>query len=108
MHYDDLIAVLGEMPERDLIEVVNRALSRRSAEVARPEFEEAKLLLAEAYRGSKEAEWELLILSSPVEPGAHCTDGIGPTQEGSCCGLTLAAYAKNIVCPVCGKTANAT
>lgn len=108
MQYDELIAALSSMPERDLIEVVNCALSRRSAEVARPEFEEAKLLLAEAYRCSKEGEWDLLILSSPVEPGAHCTDGIGPTQEGSCCGFTLAAYAKNIVCPVCGNTTSAT
>lgn len=108
MHYDELIAALSEMPERELIEVVNRALSLRAAEVARPEFEETKLLLAEAYRGRTETEWELLILSSPAEPGAHCTDGIGPTQEGGCCGFTLAAYAKNIVCPVCGKTANAT
>lgn len=112
LQHGKLIAALAEMPERELVEVVNHALSRRSAEVAAPEFEEARLLLAEAHRGrngdGQSSQWELLVLASPMEPGAHNTEGAGPTQEGSCCGVTLAAYAKSVICPLCGNPADAT
>lgn len=108
----DLIAALIAMPERELVEVINHALQNRVAEVVDPEFEEARLLLAEAYRcrpaPGAEASWDLLILAAPMSPGSFVTDGHGPTQEGTCCGVSLAAYAKSIVCPLCGKAAFAT
>ena len=109
MNHVELIAALVEIPERELVEVLNRVFSVRKLEVADHELEEARLLVAEAHRFREEgASWELLLLSRPVEPGEYCTEGSGPTQEASCCGFTLAAYAKNIVCPICGNPVDAT
>lgn len=108
----ELVDALIALPERELVEVVALALEAREAEVARPEWQAAKLVLAEAHRfneasGSPSA-WELLVLARPQRPGEFVEDGGGPSQEGSCCGVTLASYAKRIVCPLCGMPASAT
>jgi hypothetical protein len=112
MSHQKLVAALLDLPEHELIEVVGKALSERKAEVGRPEWEEAKLFLAQAHRFNEPpgapSRWEVLALARPLEPGDLIADGIGPTQEGSCCGFTLAAYAKRIFCPLCGETVNAT
>ena len=100
------------LPQRELVEVVASALEAREAEVARPKWQAARLVLAEAHRFNEDSgsppPWELLVLARPHRPGEFAEDGSGPSQEGTCCGLTLAAYAKNIICPVCGKPASAT
>lgn len=107
-----LITTLITIPDRELIEIINAVLSQRKAEVVLPKHEEAQLILARAYRtrdaGQPSSEWELLVLASPQEPGTYVTNGSGPTQEGTCCGVTLAAYSKAIICPICGKHASAT
>ena len=108
----DLIDALIALPERELVEVVALALEAREAEVARPEWQAAKLVLAEAHRfneaSGSPSVWDLLVLARPQRLGEFVEDGWGPSQEGSCCGVTLASYAKSIVCPVCGKPASAT
>lgn len=108
----DLIDALIALPQRELVEVVASALEARDAEVARPEWQAAKLVLVEAHRFNEDSgspsPWELLVLARPQRLGEFVEDGSGPSQEGTCCGLTLAAYAKSIICPVCGKTASAT
>jgi hypothetical protein len=107
----ELIAVLTVMPQRELVDVLNDVLSRRVADAARPDFEEVKLVVAEAYRVRDNdvchLEFELLVLASPSEKGMFVTND-APTQEGSCCGVTLRGYAKNVVCPLCGERTNLT
>lgn len=108
----DLVDALIALPERRLVEVIALALEAREAEVGRREWQSAKLVLAEAQRFNEASgtpsPWELLVLARPQRHGEFVDEGLGPTQEGSCCGLTLASYAKSIVCPVCGKPASAT
>lgn len=108
----ELIAAIVALPERELVEVLCSAFERRTAELAMPEEEEARLCLVEAHRfrahDGVPAPWDLLVLARPREPGTFVTEGIGPTEEGTCCGVTLAAFAKRIVCPLCGKPASAT
>jgi hypothetical protein len=112
MSHQTLIASLLALPEHELIEVVGKALADRRAEVSRPEWGEAKLFLAQAHRFSEASgtpsPWEVLALARPLEPCDLITSSIGPTQEGSCCGVTLAAYAKRIICPLCGAAGSAT
>lgn len=108
----ELVDALTSLPERRLVEVIATALEAREAEVARPEWQSAKLVLAEAHRAIEASDtaspWELLVLARPQDIGDFVTEGGGPSQEGGCCGLTLASYAKRIVCPVCGSQASAT
>jgi len=109
----EIVSVLMAMPLRDLVDVLNDVLSRRFTDVAGRDFEERKLVIAEAYRAHNGdacySGWELLVLASPTEMGAYVTDSdAAPTQEGGCCGIVLLRYAKNVVCPLCGKSANLT
>jgi len=108
----DLVGALAALPERQLVEVIALALEARKAEVSRPEWQSAKLVLAEAHRFNEASgtpsPWELLVLARPERPGEFVADGYGPSQEGGCCGLTLVSYAKRIICPVCGRPASAT
>lgn len=110
--HQELVAALKALPERSLVEVVASALEKRSAEVCRPGEEDARLCLAEAHRFTEasgtSSRWELLVLARPRELGEFASEGAGPTQEGSCCGVTLAGFAKRIVCPLCGKSVDAT
>jgi hypothetical protein len=112
MSHQTLLAALLALPEHELIEVVGKALASRKAEVSRPEWEEAKLFLAYAHRFSaasgSPSPWEILALARPLESGDSVTSGGGPTQEGTCCGVTLVSYAKRIICPLCGTTSCAT
>ena len=107
----EVIAALTALPQRELVDVLNDVLSRRVADAAGLCFEEVKLVVAEAYRAGNtdgpHSDWELLRLASPAEKGAFVTD-VAPTQEGSCCGVTLVGYAKNVVCPLCAKRTNLT
>ena len=107
-----LVDALIALPQRELVEVVALALEVREAEVARPEWQVARLVLAEATRfneaSGSPSDWDLLVLARPQRLGEFVEDGWGPSQEGSCCGMTLASYAKSIVCPVCGKLSSAT
>ena len=108
----DLVDALIALPQRELVEVLALALEAREAEVARPDCQATKLVLAEVHRfteasGSPSA-WNLLVLARPQRLGEFAEDGGGPSQEGRCCGVTLASYAKRIVCPVCGMPASAT
>lgn len=109
----ELIAALVAMPQRELVDVLNDVLSRRVVDAAEPDVEEIKLVVTEAYRATdtdieaRRPEWELLVLASPVEQDTFVTD-VAPTQEGSCCGVTLKGYAKNVVCPLCSKRASLT
>jgi hypothetical protein len=107
----ELIAVLTALPQRELVDVLNDVLSRRVADATRPDFEEVKLVVAEAYRARDNdgcrLEYELLVLASPAVAGAFVTN-FAPTQEGSCCGVTLRGYVKSVVCPLCGKSTNLT
>ena len=110
-HRDQLAAALKSLSQRELALVLNDVLSSRDADIAAPACEEVKLVLAEAYRvrdsaGGRPA-WELLVLASPAEEDAFVTD-IAPTQEGSCCGVSLIGYAKNVMCPLCGQAAHLT
>lgn len=109
--HEQLITALTALPQRELVDVLNAVFSRRDAELVAPEFEEGRLILVEAYRakdtdGSYSA-WDFLVLASPAEKDAFCTD-IAPTQDGSCCGVVLASYAKAIICPLCRQRASAT
>ena len=102
----ELAAVLLAMPQSELVGVLNDVFSRRVADVVSPDIEEAKLIVAGAYRARdidvQTPAWEILVLASPAEKGTFVTD-IAPTQEGSCCGVTLVAYAKDVLCPLCGR-----
>lgn len=108
----ELISALVAMPQRELVEVIALALENRTPEVSRPEWEESRLALVEAHRFNEASggpsDWELLLLARPSTLGEFVTDGGGPTQEGGCCGQTLASYSKRIVCPICGSPASAT
>jgi len=108
----ELVDALSSLPERQLVDVIVLALETREAKVGRPEWQSAKLVLAEAHRfnetSSTPSPWTLLVLARPQYPGECVDDGHGPSQEGTCCGLTLVSYAKRIVCPVCGRPATAT
>lgn len=107
----DLVEVLKSLPERRLVEIVALALEAREAEVSRPEWQSAKLVLAKAHRFNEASgtpsPWELLLLARPQYPGDFVAEGYGTSQEGGCCGLTLVSYAKRIICPVCGRQASA-
>lgn len=109
---EQLITTLAELPEHALVETIALALEKRRAGVCRPEWEEAKLCLAEVHRFNESSgtptSWELRVLARPQVPGEYVSEGDGPAQEGACCGVTLAAFAKRIVCPICGRPANAT
>lgn len=108
----DLVEALALLPERQLIEVVALALEAREAEIARPEWRSAKLVLAQAHRFNEgsgtPSPWELLVLARPQQCGEFVAEGDGPSQEGGCCGLTFASYAKTIICSICGSPASAT
>ncbi len=110
--HSDLVDALLSLPERQLVEVIALALEARKAEVGRPEWQSAKLVLAQAHRFNEASgtasPWELLVLARPQRHGEFVEEGYGLSQEGSCCGLTLVSYAKTIVCPICGKPASAT
>lgn len=105
----ELVDVLMAMPQRELVDVLNDVLSRRVTDAVGPDFEDAKLVVAEAYRARNtyayKSAWELLVLASPAEKDTFVTD-VAPTQEGSCCGVALRAYAKVVVCPLCGGHTN--
>ena len=107
-----LITALIALPEHELVEVVGEALAQRKAEVSRPEWEEAKLFLAKAHRFNERSgvssDWEILALARALDESHLIADGTGPTEEGGCCGFTLAAYAKRVICPLCGEIAYAT
>ncbi|EMN5130389.1 hypothetical protein [Burkholderia contaminans] len=107
-----LVDALASLPERQLVDVIALALEAREAKVARPEWQSAKLVLAEVHRfhetPAASSPWTLLVLARPQYPGEFVDDGHGPSQEGTCCGLTLISYAKRIVCPVCGGPVSAT
>lgn len=108
----ELVDLLVSLPQHRLVEVVALSLELRKAEVARPEWQEAKLVFAEAHRFNETSgtpsPWELLVLARPQTLGEFVTEGSGPSEEGSCCGFTLVSYAKRILCPVCGQQASAT
>lgn len=108
----ELVDALTSLPERQLVEVIALALEAREAEVGRPEWQSAKFVLAEAHRFNETSAvpspWTLLVLARPQYSGEFVDEGLGPGQEGTCCGLTLVSYAKRIVCPVCGRPATAT
>lgn len=108
----ELVDALTSLPEQQLVEVIALALEAREAKVGRPEWESAKLVLAEAHRFNETSAvpspWTLLVLARPQYSGEFVDEGQGPSQEGTCCGLTLVSYAKRIVCPVCGRPATAT
>ena len=108
----ELLDALIALPQRELVEVVALALEARKAEVARPEWQAAKLVLAELHRSSEgsgsPSSWDLLVLARPQRAGEFVEDGWGPSQEGICCGFVLASYAKRIICPVCGDPTSAT
>lgn len=108
----ELVDALISLPEPQLVEVIASALEAREAKVARPEWQSVKLVLAEAHRFNETSAvpspWTLLVLARPQCPGELADEACGPSQEGSCCGLTLLSYAKRIVCPVCGRPAAAT
>ncbi|OXJ26149.1 hypothetical protein CFB82_35460 [Burkholderia sp. HI2714] len=103
---------LTSLPERQLVDVIALALEAREAKVGRPEWQSAKLVLAEVHRfdeaSAVPSPWTLLVLARPQDPEEFIDDGHGPSQEGTCCGLTLVSYAKRIVCPVCGGPVTAT
>ena len=107
-----LIDSLRMLPQRELLEVITLALESRVTEVCQPNIEEAKLCLAETYRIndilSGDTSWDLLLLARPQEIGDFVTDTHGPTQEGTCCGFTIASYAKRVICPICGNPASCT
>lgn len=108
----ELVDALASLPERRLVEVVSQALEAREAEVSRPEWQSAKLVLAELHRFNEalgmQSPWELLLVARPQNLGEFVDEGCGPSQEGTCCGLTLVSYAKRMVCPACGQLADAT
>jgi hypothetical protein len=108
----ELADALASLPERRLVEVVALALEARKAEVSRPEWQTAKLVLAELHRFNEASgapsPWELLLLARPEHLGEFVDEGHGPSQEGTCCGLALVSYAKRIICPVCGEPVGAT
>lgn len=112
MSQDELIKVLVALPERELVDVVTTALSLRTAVVSRPEWEEARLCLAELHRfheGSNQAgPWELLLLVRSERAGDYVSSGPGPTQEGAHCGHTLAGYTKRAICPLCSEAVSLT
>ncbi|WP_321909478.1 hypothetical protein [Burkholderia cepacia] len=108
----ELVDALTSLPERQLVEVIALALEARQAQVGHPEWQSARFVLAEVHRfnetSATPSPWALLVLARPQYPGEFVDEGHGPSQEGTCCGLTLVSYAKRIVCPVCGKPATAT
>jgi hypothetical protein len=53
MSQDEMIEALVALSQQALVGVVATALARRTAEVSRPEWEEARLCLAQAHRFMK-------------------------------------------------------
>jgi rubrerythrin len=107
---NQLVEALVQMPQSELVEVIATALAQRTGEVARPEWHEARLCLAEAHRqheGSNQpSDWDVLLFARAQNPEDHMDDG--SLQEGGHCGHTLRGYAKQVICPICGKPASLT
>ena len=109
---NQLVEALTQMPQRELVEVIATALALRSAEVASPEWQEAKLCLAEAQRqhdgSSQPTGWDLLLFARSQDPESHVTEGSGSLEEGEHCGHVLTGYAKQAISPICSKSVSLT
>jgi hypothetical protein len=112
MPNNSLIQTLVELPQRELMDVIARALEQRTADVARPEWEEAKLCLAEVHRfheGSNQpGPWEVLLVARPRDAEPNDAQDFGASQEGAHCGHTLIGYEKQAICPICWQPAELT
>lgn len=110
--HDDLLKSLMLLSQRDLIELINRALENRIVELCDPEVEEARICLVELHRYTdapwEPVQWDLQILARAEKSDSFVTNGIGPTEEGGCCGFVIHSYSKSAVCPICGKRVGCT
>ena len=64
----ELVDALTSLPERQLVEVIALALEAREAQVGRPEWQSAKLVLAEVHRfneaSATPSPWALIVSNS--------------------------------------------
>ena len=112
MRNSSLIETLVKLPQRELLDVIAKALEQRAVDVGRPEWEEAKLCLAEVHRfhegASQPSPWDVLLVARPRDAEPNDSHGVGLLQEGAHCGHTLVGYEKQAICPICGLPAELT
>ncbi len=109
MRPQDIIDALGQLTDKQFVEMFYEAVQGRDIYRAEQKAFEAHLVLANAVRDAGSVDnsgWTLEVVCSA--PGQRFADDSPLCQTGEHCGHPTVSWAKRARCPVCGEDAYGT
>jgi hypothetical protein len=114
MNKNDVIQWTEALSDKQLIEFFYEATKGRFIYRGEESYMQSHLVISNASRLKKDndvwEEWSLASIGEhdPKKYLNSWADDSPICQSGRCCGYEIISWAKNVVCPICGKEVYAT
>jgi len=110
MNKNDIIKSMKSLSDKQFIELLYEVVKGRFIYKGEENYTQSHLVVANACRLKNDnnkdwGEWSLELIAkhdSKIYPKGWADDSL-ICQSGECCGHEVISWAKNAICPICGK-----